>query len=120
MANKIMRARDSIMEFMKTSNPQDEFFIIGFNDRPELIEDFTSSIEEIEERLETVRAAHRTALLDAIYYGLDKMKQARYPRKAMLVVSDGGDNRSRYTEGEVRSVVRESGVQIYSIGIFDP
>lgn len=120
MSNKIIRARDSILEFMKTSNPQDEFFVVGFNDRPELIEDFTSSTQQIEERLAIVKAGHRTALLDAIYYGLDKMKEARYPRKALLVVSDGGDNRSRYTEGEVRSVVRESGVQIYSIGIFDP
>src|ERR1700752_1639188 len=119
MANKILRARDSILEFMKTSNPQDEFFVIGFNDRPELIEDFTSSTEQIEERLGNPKAGHRTALLDAIYFGLDKMKQAKYARKALLVVSDGGDNRSRYTESEVRSVVRESGVQIYSIGIFD-
>jgi Ca-activated chloride channel family protein len=120
MANKVIRARDSILQFMKTSNPQDEFFVVGFNDRPELIEDFTSSTDEIEARLATVKAGHRTALLDAIYYGLNKMKQAKFERKALLVVSDGGDNRSRYTEGEVRSVVRESGVQIYSIGIFDP
>jgi Ca-activated chloride channel family protein len=120
MADKIIRARDSILEFLKTSNPQDEYFVIGFNDRPELIEDFTSSTDKIEARLANVKAGHRTALLDAIYYGLDKMKQARYPRKALLVVSDGGDNRSRYTEGEVRSEVREAGVQIYSIGIFDP
>ena len=120
MANKVIRARDSILQFMKTSNPQDEFFVVGFNDRPELIDDFTSSTDEIEARLSTVKAGRRTALLDAIYFGLNKMKQARYERKALLVVSDGGDNRSRYTEGEVRSVVRESGVQIYSIGIFDP
>jgi len=120
MADKIIRARDSILEFMKTSNPQDEYFVIGFNDRPELIEDFTSSTDKIEARLANVKAGHRTALLDAIYYGLDLMKQAKYPRKALLVVSDGGDNRSRYTEGEVRSEVREAGVQIYSIGIFDP
>jgi Ca-activated chloride channel homolog len=120
MADKILRARDSILEFLKTSNPQDEYFVIGFNDRPQLIEDFTSSTEKIEERLANVKAGHRTALLDAIYYGLDKMKQAKYPRKALLVVSDGGDNRSRYTEGEVRAEVRESDVQIYSIGIFDP
>jgi Ca-activated chloride channel family protein len=120
MANKVIRARDSILQFMKTSNPQDEFFVVGFNDRPELIEDFTSSTDEIEARLSTVKAGRRTALLDAIYFGLNKMKQARYERKALLIVSDGGDNRSRYTEDEVRSVVRESGVQIYSIGIFDP
>jgi Ca-activated chloride channel homolog len=120
MTSKLIRARDSILQFMKTANPQDEFFVIGFNDRPELIEDFTSSIEDIEARLQTVRSGHRTALLDAIYFGMDKMKTAKQQRKALLVVSDGGDNRSRYTEGEVKAQVRESDVQIYSIGIFDP
>ena len=69
---------------------------------------------------QTVRSGHRTALLDAIYYGVTKMKEAKHERKALLVVSDGGDNRSRYTEGEVRAQVRESDVEIYSIGIFDP
>jgi Ca-activated chloride channel homolog len=120
MANKIVRARDSILQFLKTSNPQDEFFVIIFNDRPELLQDFTSSVDDIEARLATIRAGHRTALMDAVYFGLNKMKQAKYERKALLIVSDGGDNRSRYTEHEVRSVVREADVQIYSIGIFDP
>lgn len=120
MTSKLIRARESILQFLKTANPQDEFFVIGFNDRPELIEDFTSSIDDIEARLQTVRSGHRTALLDAIYFGVSKMATAKYDRKALLVVSDGGDNRSRYTEGEVRSQVRESDVQIYSIGIFDP
>jgi Ca-activated chloride channel family protein len=120
MTSKLIRARESILQFIKTANPQDEFFVIGFNDRPELIEDFTSSVEDIEARLATVRSGHRTALLDAIYYGVAKMKDARHERKALLVVSDGGDNRSRYTEGEVRSQVREADVEIYSIGIFDP
>jgi Ca-activated chloride channel family protein len=120
MTSKLIRARDSIIQFMKTANPQDEFFVIGFNDRPELIEDFTNSIEDIEARLQTVRSGHRTALLDAIYFGMDKMKNARNDRKALLVVSDGGDNRSRYTEGEVKAQVRESDVEIYSIGVFDP
>jgi Ca-activated chloride channel homolog len=119
MADKINRARNSILEFLRTANPQDEFFVIGFNDRPELITDFTSNIDNIETRLLTVKPGHRTALLDAIYFGLNKMKQAKNERKALLVVSDGGDNRSRYTESEVRAVVRESDVQIYSIGIFD-
>jgi Ca-activated chloride channel family protein len=119
MTNKVVRARESIIEFLRTSNPQDEFFIIGFNDRPELIEDFTSSVDDIEARLQTVRAGRRTALLDAIYYGVNKMKQARYQRKAILIVSDGGDNRSRYTENEVRSLVRESDTELFSIGIFD-
>ena len=120
MTSKLVRARESILQFIKTANPLDEFFVIGFNDRPELIEDFTSSVEDIQARLATVRSGHRTALLDAIYYGVTKMKDARHERKAILVVSDGGDNRSRYTEGELRSQVREADVEIYSIGIFDP
>jgi Ca-activated chloride channel family protein len=120
MSSKLVRAREAILQFIKTANPQDEFFVIGFNDRPELIEDFTSSVEDIQGRLATVHADHRTALLDAIYYGIAKMKDAHHERKALLVVSDGGDNRSRYTEGEVRAQVRESDVEMYSIGIFDP
>jgi len=119
MTNKLLRARDSIIEFLHTANPQDEFFVIGFNDRPELIEDFTSSVDDIEARLMSVRAGKRTALLDAIYFGVNKMKQAKNERKALLIVSDGGDNRSRYTENEVRNIIRESDTQIFSIGIFD-
>ncbi|MFP5275631.1 MAG: VWA domain-containing protein [Acidobacteriota bacterium] len=120
MTSKLVRAKESILQFIKTANPEDEFFVIGFNDRPELIEDFTSSVEDIQARLATVHSGHRTALLDAIYYGIAKMRQARHQRKALLVVSDGGDNRSRFTEGEVRAKVRESDVQIYAMGIFDP
>ncbi len=120
MTSKLLRAKEAILQFIKTANPQDEFFVIGFNDRPELIEDFTNSVVDIQARLATVRSGHRTALLDAIYYGVQKMRDAGHERKALLVVSDGGDNRSRYTEGEVRSQVREADVEIYSIGIFDP
>jgi Ca-activated chloride channel homolog len=120
MTSKLVRAKDAILSFIKTANPQDEFFVIGFNDRPALIEDFTGSVEDIEARMATLHAAHRTALLDAIYYGIVKMRQARHERKALLIVSDGGDNRSRYTEGEVKSLVRESDVEIFSMGIFDP
>lgn len=120
MTSKLVRAKAAILQFIKTANPQDEFFVIGFNDRPALIEDFTSSVEDIQARLATVQSGHRTALLDAIYYGIAKMKDARHERKALLVVSDGGDNRSRFTEGELRAEVRESNVQIYAIGVFDP
>ena len=120
MTSKLVRAKDAILSFIKTANPQDEFFVIGFNDRPALVEDFTSSVEDIEARMATLRAAHRTALLDAIYYGVVKMREAKHQRKALLVVSDGGDNRSRYTEGEVKSLVRESDVEIFAMGIFDP
>ncbi len=119
MVSKFKRSQQSIKAFLKTANPQDEFFVVGFNDRPELIADFTSNVEDIDARVGMEKPGKRTALLDAIYYGVNKMKDAKYARKALLIVSDGGDNRSRYTENEVRSMVRESDVQMYALGIFD-
>lgn len=120
MTSKVQRARAAILEFIKTANPQDEFFVIAFNIHPMLLVDFTSSVDAVESQLTNIRTGNATALLDAIYLGVDKMKQARHERKALLIVSDGGDNASRFTEGEVRAEVRESDVEIYSIGIFDP
>jgi Ca-activated chloride channel homolog len=120
MKAKIDKARDAVIEFFKTANPQDEFFLITFADKPEILSGFTRSVEDIQGRLVYTIPEGRTALLDAIYLGMDKMRQAQNSRKALLVISDGGDNRSRYTQGELKSVVKEADVQIYSIGIFDP
>jgi Ca-activated chloride channel family protein len=119
MATKIERAREAIMEFFKAANPQDEFFVIAFNDRPEELSDFTSSVEDIQSKLVYTIPKGRTALLDAIYLGVSRMRQAKYPRKALLVVSDGGDNHSRYSESDTRSLVKEADVLIYAIGIYD-
>jgi Ca-activated chloride channel homolog len=119
MASKFLRARKALSEFLRTSNPQDEFFVVGFNDRPAVIVDYTSDVEDVEARMVMLKPENRTALIDAVYLGINKLRQGKYDRKALLIVSDGGDNRSRYTEGELRRVVRESDVQIYSIGIFD-
>jgi Ca-activated chloride channel family protein len=119
MTSKFLRARKALSEFLRTSNPLDEFFVVGFNDRPAVIVDYTSDVDDVEARMVMLKPEKRTALIDAIYLGVDKLKQAKYERKALLIISDGGDNRSRYTEGELRRVVRESDVQIYSIGIFD-
>ena len=119
MSNKLSRAKKAITELLHTANPQDEFFVIGFNDRPELVEDFSNSPDDTEARLMSLKAGHRTALLDAIYYGLNKMKQAKYERRSLIIVSDGGDNRSRYTVRELMATVQESDVQLYAIGIFD-
>jgi Ca-activated chloride channel family protein len=120
MSTKFDRAREAIVEFFKTANPQDEFFMISFSDTPEELSDFTSSVEDIQARLLLALPKGRTALLDAIYLGLHKMKQAKYERKALLIISDGGDNRSRYTESQIKSLVKEADVQMYAIGIFDP
>ena len=119
MSDKIAKARDAAVEFFKTANPQDEFFMISFSDKPEVISDFTKNIDQIQGRLVYTVAKGRTALLDAIYLGLDKMREAKNPKKALLIISDGGDNHSRYTEGEIKNLVKEADVQIYAIGIFD-
>jgi Ca-activated chloride channel homolog len=119
MAGKIDRAREAVLEFFKTANPQDEFFMMAFADKPEEVTDFTQSVEDIEGRLVFMAPKGRTALLDAIYFSLHKMSQARYEKKALLIISDGGDNHSRYTESEVKNLVKESDVQIYAIGIYD-
>lgn len=119
MSNKIDKAREAVVEFFRTANPDDEFFMIAFSDKPELVSDFTNSVEQIQGKLVYTVPRGRTALLDAIYLGLNKMKQARNPKRALLIISDGGDNHSRYTEGEIRSLVKEADVQIYGIGVFD-
>ncbi len=120
MGAKLRKSREAAAQFLKTANPEDEFFLVQFSDRPELIMSFTHDAEEIQNRLAFTQSKGRTALLDAIYLALHEMKKARNPRKALLVISDGGDNSSRYTQGEIKNLVREADVQIYAIGIFEP
>jgi Ca-activated chloride channel family protein len=120
MGNKLQKSRQAVAEFAKTANPQDEFFLVHFNSSPELAVPFTTETEEIRNRITFAQSRGRTALLDAVYLALHEMKNAKNPRKALLVISDGGDNSSRYTEGEIRNLVREADVQVYGIGIFEP
>jgi VWFA-related protein len=120
MGSKLQKARLATAQFFKTANPEDEFFLVQFNDRPELTQPFTTNTEEIQNRLTFTQAKGRTALLDGVYLALNQMKKARNTRKAILILSDGGDNSSRYTESEIKNLVREADVQIYAIGIFEP
>jgi Ca-activated chloride channel homolog len=119
MKDKLEKSREAVVDFFKTANPEDEFFMIGFSDKPELISDFTSSTDDVQNKLIYTIAHGRTALLDAIYLGMNKMRYAHHQRKALLIISDGGDNHSRYTEGEIKSMVKEADVQIFAIGIYD-
>lgn len=120
MGSKLQKSRQAAAQFFRTANPNDEFFLVQFNDKPELSMAFTTNAEEIRNRLTFTQSKGKTALLDAIYMALHEMKQARNPRKALLILSDGGDNSSRYTESEIKNLVREADVQIYAIGIFEP
>ena len=120
MGQKLDKSRQAVAQFFKTANPEDEFFLVEFNDRPELVNPFTSDLEQIQNKLTFTQSKGRTALLDAVYLALHTMKKAHNPRKALLIISDGGDNSSRYTESEIKNLVREADVQIYAIGIFEP
>jgi len=108
-----------VSQFFKLANPEDEFFLVQFNDSANLTQPFTRNLEEIQNKLAFVMSKGRTALLDAVYMALQEMKKARNPRKALLLISDGGDNSSRYSEPEIKALVKETDVQIYAIGIYE-
>ncbi len=119
MTDKIDRAREAVLQFCKTANPQDEFFMITFSDQPHLAAGFTSNPDDIQNKLIYTLPKGRTALLDALYLGMHKMKDAKNQRKALLIISDGGDNHSRYTEEEIKSQIKEADVIVYGIGVYD-
>lgn len=120
MTDKIEKSRKAAVQFFRTANPQDEFFLVDFNDRAELVSQFTSSVDQLQDRLLYTAAHGLTALYDGVYLGLSQMRGAHNTRKALLILSDGGDNHSRYTETEIRKFVQEADVQIYAIGLFEP
>ena len=120
MSNKIDKAREAALQFFKTANPQDEFFLVSFNERAELTSSFTNSVEDLQGRMMLTAAKGRTALLDAIYLGLSQMRGAHNAKRALLILSDGGDNHSRYNENDVKRLVKEADTQLYAIGIYDP
>lgn len=118
-SGKIEKAREAVLEFLETSNPDDEVSLILVADKASLRTDFTTSIETIQNALGYASPRGSTALLDGIYLAISQMRKAKYPRRALLIISDGGDNHSRYSEREVKNLVKESDVLIYSIGIYD-
>jgi Ca-activated chloride channel family protein len=120
MTNKIGKAREAAIQFFKTANPQDEFFLVSFNERAELTSAFTNSVEDLQSRMMLAAPKGRTALLDAIYLGLSQMRGAKNGKRALLILSDGGDNHSRYNESDIKRLVKEADTQLYAIGIFDP
>lgn len=119
MKDKIDRAREAVMALLNASNTQDEFFLVTFADQPRMLHDFTQAADEIKSELVFATPNGRTSLLDAIVLSVNNMKKARYRRKALVIISDGGDNRSRYTEKDVKSMIKEADVMVYSIGVFD-
>lgn len=119
MRGKLDKSRDAVDEFLRAANPADEFFLLEFNRETHITVPFTTDADAIRGRLRNAEPGGRTALLDAVRTGLDYMKQARNARRALLILSDGGDNLSRYTQTEMRTRVREANVWIYAVGLFD-
>jgi Ca-activated chloride channel homolog len=118
MKGKLDRARDALKAFIQTSHSDDDFFLVGFNQRANLLAEFTDG-DALANKLTLVDPKGQTALYDAAYLGIEKVKQGRHQRNAILLISDGQDNSSRYTYGELRKLLKEAGVQIYCIGIVE-
>jgi VWFA-related protein len=119
MRNKMHRSCQAAASFFKTANPEDEFFLVKFNERPKLAVSFTPNPEELYEHIVHTKPFGQTSLLDAIHLAAHQMKSARNSRKAIVIFSDGGDNRSRHSASEIKNGLIESDVQLYAMGIFD-
>ncbi len=120
IGGKLTTERQAIREFLKTLNSADEAFLVECSDKAELAVPFTTHTGEIDNKLDAATTGGLTALLDAVHLGLREMKNAANPRKALLIISDGGDNNSRYTGTEIQDLVREADIQIFAMGVFEP
>lgn len=120
MGYKLATARMAIDHFLKTMNTPDEAFLVEFNDKADVTVGFTDNPDDIEKKLTAVTAEGKTALFDAVQVALREMKHARNARKAILIISDGGDNNSVYTSKQIEELVRAADVQIYAMGVFEP
>lgn len=116
---KIQKARKALSRFINTSHPNDEYFLIGFNSRAQLLLDRTRDGEAVLQKLTLVSPQKQTALYDAVYLGLERVTRGSHQKRALLIISDGQDNSSRYNFGEVRRLMKESDVITYAVGIID-
>jgi Ca-activated chloride channel family protein len=119
MRKKMDDSRQALTQFLRMSTPGDEFSLWKFSDRPQTVCPFTTNVTEIEDGLTLIQSGGWTSLFDALYLALNQMKRATHGTKALFVLSDGGDNNSRYTEGEIKNIIREADVRIFSISILD-
>jgi Ca-activated chloride channel family protein len=117
MSDLTSRSFQALSRLFETSHKEDEYFIIAFNDRARLVQDFTTSPTAIMSRVTFVKAKGSTALYDGVYLGLEKARQGKQHKKALLIISDGEENSSRYNERELREMLTESDVPVYSIAI---
>lgn len=114
---KIQKARQALSKFIGTSHPMDEYFLIAFNKRAQLLLDRTRNGEAVLDKLQYIQPKDNTALYDAVYLGVDKVTRGAHQKRAIIIISDGQDNNSRYTFNDVRKQLKESDVSVYAIGI---
>ncbi len=119
MVKKMPKARAAIEEFLTNLDPEDEEFLVTFSDTPELVSGFVSNPAVIHAELLAAYPRGHTALFDAMVLATREMHTARHQRKILLLISDGGDNHSRFSESEFRHLVEEEDLQIQAIGIHD-
>jgi Ca-activated chloride channel homolog len=120
MDYKLRTSQAAVAQLLKTMNADDEAFLVEFSDTAKLSVGFTTKPGEIQDALRKAQPGGLTAMLDALNLALREMKKAKNSRKAIVIVSDGGDNHSKYTAAEIESLVREADVQIYAMGVFEP
>ena len=117
MEKKIDVAREAAVTFLKNGTPDDEYFLVEFNNRARLAHDFTSDITSLQNHLTFIPPDGSTAMYDALYLGLSKVKNGQNAKKALLLITDGEDNHSRYSRDDIREYIREADVQIYAIDL---
>jgi len=117
---KLRNSQEAVARFLKTMTPDDETSLVEFSDTAKLSVAFTSDGAKIQDALSKAQPAGLTAMLDGVNTALREMKNAKNSRKAIVIVSDGGDNNSKYTAEQIESLVREADVQIYAMGVFEP
>jgi len=120
MVPQIRAAREAVLQLFRSSNPEDEFRVITVSSKPRNVAAIGASLDEVCENLSQIHPSGFTSLWDAMYLGISDLKDARFRRKAMVVISDGGDNHSRYTQNEIKSILEESDTLVYAVGLFDP
>jgi Ca-activated chloride channel family protein len=117
MEKKLTFARDAAVKFLETGTPEDEYFLVEFSSRAQIAQGFTTDINRLRDKISLMPAQGSTALYDAVYLGLAQLKSGQNPRKALLLITDGEDNHSRYSRGDIREFVREADAQIYVIDL---
>jgi Ca-activated chloride channel family protein len=117
MRNLLGLARSAASTFLKTGNPEDEYFLVEFSDRPHIAQRFTRDPNRLANDLIFHGAEGFTAFFDALYLALENVRLGNHPRKALLMITDGGDNHSRYTLDDIKGMLKESDAQLYGIGV---